>query len=300
MDSRDAQADAGKIHFGADDNASGVAALLEIAQDLQRQKAAGTLRLRHDILFAAWTGEELGRLGSSHFAERFARKEPQQGLNPPVQAYLNMDMIGRLDEHLYVQAAGSSSLWKGELERRNAPIGLPLRLQEDSYLPTDTTSFYLQGVPVLSLFTGAHADYNTPRDTPDRLDYSGLARIARLAGLLTRSLAMREEAPDYIAQAKPKTGASRANLRAYLGTIPDYTETQIRGVLVNGVAKGGPAETGGMRAGDIIVRVAGKAVENIYDYTYSLNALKVDQPVAVTVRRGDEEVELNVTPASRD
>jgi hypothetical protein len=217
-----------------------------------------------------------------------------------VLAYLNLDMVGRLDESLYVQAVGSSSVWKSELERRNAPVGLPLRLQDDSYLPTDTMSFYLQGVPVLTFFTGTHADYNTSRDTADRLNYDGLREIARLMELLTRGLAMREEAPDYLAQAKPRTDASRANLRAYLGTIPDYAESDVEGVVINGVAKGGPAERGGMQTGDVIVEVAGQAVENIYDYTYALNALKVGQAVTVKVLRGGTQTELEVTPASRE
>jgi Tol biopolymer transport system component len=298
--SRDTEPDAGKVHFGADDNASGVAALLEIAQQLASQQAAGTLDLQRDILFAAWTGEELGRLGSAHFVKAFAAPDADKGLKPAVVAYLNLDMVGRLDSQLYVQGVGSSALWRQELERRNAPVGLPLRLQEDSYLPTDTTSFYLQGIPVITVFTGAHADYNTPRDTADKLNYEGLVRIARLMGLMTRGLAEREEAPDYIAQEKPATGASRANLRAYLGTIPDYTASGIQGVRLSGVAKGGPAEQGGLQAGDVIVSVAGKAVENIYDYTYSLNALKVGQPVEVRVQRAGQPLALTVAPVSRD
>lgn len=299
LDSR-AEAGAGEIHPGADDNASGVAALLEIAEHLAAQKAAGKLALRHDLLFAVWTGEELGRLGSAHFAEAFAAPGAETGFAPPVHAYLNLDMVGRLDGALYVQGVGSSSIWKGELERRNVPVGLPLRLQEDSYLPTDTTSFYLRGVPVLTFFTGTHADYNTPRDTADRLNYEGLTQIARLMGLLAQGLAGREEPPDYIAQDKPKTDASRANLRAYLGTIPDYTQSDLPGVAVSGVAKGGPGEQGGLRAGDLIIEVAGRKIENIYDYTYALNALKVGQPTGIRVLRDGVRLELSVTPSSRD
>jgi Zn-dependent M28 family amino/carboxypeptidase len=299
LDSR-AESGAGELHAGADDNASGVAALLEIAEHLAAQKAAGKLALRHDLLFAVWTGEELGRLGSAHFADTFAAPAAETGLAPTVIAYLNLDMVGRLDGTLYVQGVGSSSVWKGELERRNVPVGLPLRLQEDSYLPTDTTSFYLRGVPVLTFFTGSHADYNTPRDTADKLNYDGLTQIATLMGLVTRGIAGREDPPDYIAQEKPATGASRANLRAYLGTIPDYADDTTKGVLVSGVAKGGPAEQGGLLPGDVIVSVAGKAIENIYDYTYSLNALKVGQPVTIGVLRGGEPMELQVSPAARE
>ena len=296
LDSRDDTP--GRIHPGADDNASGVAALLEIAEDLASRKARGALDLRHDVIFAAWTGEEMGRLGSAAFVE--ARTPGDEGLGEQVLAYLNLDMIGRLDSHLSIQGAGSSSLWRGEIERRNVPVGLPVQVQDDAYLPTDSTSFYLAGVPVLSFFTGVHQDYNTSRDTADRLNYEGLTRVARLAGLLAAAVAVRDTAPDYIAQEKPSTGASRANLRAYLGTIPAYDKTDLKGVLVDGVAKDGPAERGGMRAGDLIVSVAGRRIENIYDYTYALNALKADEPVTVTVERDGTDQPLSIVPAARE
>ncbi|MCG6942854.1 MAG: M20/M25/M40 family metallo-hydrolase [Thiohalocapsa sp.] len=296
LESRDP--DAGKVHPGADDNASGVAALLEIAEDMAARRARGELALKHDIVFAAWTGEELGRLGSSALVEQLA--DGGDDITDQVLAYLNMDMVGRLTKQLSVQGVGSSPLWRVELERGNAPVGLPLRLQEDAYLPTDSTSFYLAGVPVLSFFTGVHADYNTSHDTADRLNYTGLGRVARLVDRLTAAVASREEGPEYVAQEKPGTGASRAHLRAYLGTIPDYAGNEVKGVLLDGVAKGGPAERGGLRAGDVVVAVAGRRIENIYDYTYALNALKLDEPVTVTVRRGGEERKLSVVPVARE
>jgi Tol biopolymer transport system component len=296
LDSRDP--DAGLIHPGADDNASGVAALLEIAEDLAHRHAQGGLDLKHDIVFAAWTGEELGRLGSAAFADKLSVGD--DGLAEHVLAYLNMDMVGRLDEALTIQGVGSSSAWRAEIERRNVPIGLPIKLQDDAYLPTDTTSFYLAGVPILTFFTGVHADYNTSRDTADRLNYEGLTRIASFAGLLTRAVANREDAPDYVAQEKPSTGASRANLRAYLGTIPAYAESDVQGVLLDGVSTGGPAEQGGLRAGDIITEVAGRKIENVYDFTYALNALKVGEAVSVGVQRDGNPLSLSVVPAARE
>ena len=221
-------------------------------------------------------------------------------LGPYVSAYLNLDMIGRLDRSLYLQGMGSSSVWSGELERRNAPVGLSVVPQQDSYLPTDATSFYLKGVPILSAFTGAHVEYNTPRDTPESLNYDGAARVARLMGLITRAVAVSADAPDYIAMEKPAATASRRNLRAYLGTIPEYGETSVQGVRLTGVAKGGPADRGGLRAGDVIVELAGRKVENIYDYTYALNAAKVGQPVDIHVDRGGDYISLTVIPGSRD
>jgi Tol biopolymer transport system component len=301
LDSLAGEGERGKIHPGADDNASGVAGLLEIAQYLADQKAKGRLELKRDLLFAVWTGEELGLLGSGHFVRKLSEgKEQDERLGDRVSAYLNLDMIGRMDKQLYLQGVGSSSVWAREIEQRNAPVGLPIVIQQDSYLPTDATSFYLKGVPVLSGFTGAHADYNTPRDTADKVNYDGVSKIARLTALIARSLALSAATPDYIAMEKPAATASRRNLRAYLGTIPEYGDTDVRGVKLNGVAKGGPAENAGLKGGDIIVEMAGRPIDNIYDYTYVLNAAKVGQPVDISVIRVDQTIAFSVIPGSRD
>ncbi len=301
MDSLASGDEVGRPHLGADDNASGVSALLEIAQYLADLKRQGRLEASRDVLFAAWSGEEMGLLGSSHFVQQFrAKGDGGQGLNPVISAYLNMDMVGRLDQHLHLMGAGSSSIWPGEIERRNAPVGLSIQTQNDSYLPTDATAFYLRGVPILSAYTGAHSEYNTPRDAPELINYEGLERIARFMALMTRSLTQRAEAPDYILTEKPTTGASRANLRAYVGTIPDYAQSDLKGVKLNGVAKSGPAEKGGMRAGDLIVELAGRKIENIYDFTHALNALKVGQEVEVVVEREGQPVRLKITPVARE
>jgi Tol biopolymer transport system component len=292
----------GQVHPGADDNASGVAGLLEIAQYLADLHARGQLTGQRDVLFAAWSGEELGLLGSSYFVRTFQHNgQTPATLTPYIAAYLNFDMIGRLTTHVYLQGGGSSSAWPGVIERGNVAVGVPIVIQPDSYLPTDATSFYLRGVPILSAFTGAHADYHTPRDTAERVNNEGAARIAQLMAALTRALVMQPTVPDYIAQEKPTGSASRANLRAYLGTIPEYGDTAgITGVKLNGVAKGGPAAQAGLEAGDVIVQLAGKTIENIYDYTYALQAVKVGQPISVEVVRDGKRATFTVTPASRD
>ena len=294
----------GKIHFGADDNASGVAALMEIAEYLADQHQHGNLRLRRDVLFAAWSGEEVGTLGSNHFiktlGKRLHGKSNGGKLYPAVNACLNMDMVGRFQKKLTLLGVGSSSVWPGEVERRNAPVGLPIRLQDDSYLPTDATGFFLRGVPILAAFTGSHGDYHTPRDTPEKLNYEDAARIARFMALITRSLAMRDSPPDYVAQAAPKRGARRGGLRAYLGTIPDYAEADVKGVKLQGASKGGPADKAGVQAGDVVVELAGRKIDNIYDYTYAIEALKIGQVVKIVVLRGGERIEMNMTPGSRE
>jgi hypothetical protein len=292
----------GLIHYGADDNASGVAGVLEIAQWLVQQKVEGHLPLRRDVLFAAWSGEELGLLGSSFFTRTFgstAAVEPAQ-LTPAVAAYLNMDMIGRFEKALIVQGVGSSSIWAEEIARANAAIGLSITLQHESYLPTDATAFYLKGVPILNAFTGAHADYHTPRDTADKISYAGAEQVVRLMAYLTGSLATAAGAPDYRVISRPEPAVRRANVRVYLGTIPDYARSDLPGLKVAGVAQGGPAEQAGLQGGDVIVELAGKTVESIYDYTYALGAMQVGVPVVLVVLRGQERLLLTVTPRSRE
>jgi hypothetical protein len=295
----------GQIHFGADDNASGVAAMMEIAQDLQAQVANGQLRGNFDVVFAAWSGEELGLLGSAHFVKQFAAQHAdgqqgsRSGIYPGIAACLNLDMVGRLQKKLVLQGMGSSSIWQAEVERRNVPVGLPIAVQNDGFLPTDASSFYTRGVPILSAFTGSHSEYHTPRDTPDLLNYDATQEIARLFALITRSLVQRDAAPDFIEPKQVEANRPRAFLRAYLGTIPDYAESEVAGVKISGVAPDGPASKAGLQAEDVIVELAGKKIANIYDYTYAIEALKVNQTVTIVVVRSGERKALNITPGSR-
>lgn len=299
---RDDEAD--QIHFGADDNASGVAAMLETAEYLSNQKKAGKFDARRDCIFAAWSGEELGLLGSSHFTQQrsssSAENEDSAPIYPAIAAYVNFDMVGRLDEKVVLQGVGSSSVWPQEIEQRNVPVGLPIVLQRDSMLPTDSTSFFNRGVPAISAFTGSHEEYHTPRDTADRLNLEGAAKIARLMALVTRSVAIRETAPDYIAQSKSDEDRPRARMRAYLGTIPDYAAADVKGVKISGVAQDGPAGKGGLKGGDIIVELAGKKIANIYDYTYAIEALKIGEPTTIAVQRKGQRLEVQIIPESRE
>ncbi len=292
--------EAGQIHYGADDNASGVAALLEIAEYLADLKAQGRLSLRRDILFAAWSGEELGILGSTHFTRTFAADTAGDSLHPAIAAYLNMDMIGRLDQQLSLQGVGSSSVWPREIEKRNVPVGLNIVTSDSAFMATDATAFYLKGVPVLNAFTGPHAEYSTPRDTPDILNYDGMQKIARLIALITRSLATAEAVPDYIRQDVAGASPRRRTSRVYLGTIPDYTQADVAGARISGVATDGPAAAAGMQDGDIVVEMAGQEIANIYDYSHALDGLKIDVPVEVVVLRDGRRVTLTLTPGARE
>jgi len=290
------------IHNGADDNASGVAGMLEIAQYLADQRSAGKLDLKRDVVFAAWSGEEMGLLGSATYLRDIAtaKGDADADLADVFSANLNLDMIGRLKEKLVLQAVGSSSIWRGEIERRNAPVGLPLTLQSDSHLPTDASSFYTRGIPVLAAFTGAHEDYHSPRDTSDKVNYEGAERISKLMGLIARSLAISDKEPDYVEMERPKNKSVRGGMRVYLGTVPDYSQGDIEGVKLSGVGKLGPAQKAGVEGGDVIIGLAGNPIKNIYDYTYALGDLKVGEETTIKVLRDGEEIEMKITPGSRE
>ena len=289
-----------RIHYGADDNASGIAGLLEIAQYLSAQKADGKLALERDALFAAWSGEELGLLGSSSWIRQQTGNSSDSNLSGRIAAALNMDMIGRLRKSLILQGVGSSSIWPSEIEKRNAPIGLSITTRNDTYLATDATSFYLAQVPILSAFTGAHQEYHTPRDTIDTINFDGASQVSKFMALTMRGLLTSPETPDYLKVEKPESRGSRSGLRAYLGTIPDYAQEGIFGVKISGASKNSPAEKAGLKAGDIIVELGGKEILNIYDYSALIGAIKIDEKTSITVLRDGEKVPLKITPTSRD
>jgi len=292
--SRASGAEKSQIHYGADDNASGSAVMMEIAQYMSDLKKRGKLPSGFDLLFAAWSGEELGLIGSAYFMKQ---RHPH---SRPIAAYLNMDMVGRFQDKLTLQGIGSSDIWKGVIERANIPVGIPLQINTDTNLPTDTTSFYPRGIPILNAFTNTHEDYHTPTDTADKINYPRTKDVAKLMALVTRQLLKMDSAPKYIATKMGDQKVKRGSLRAYLGTIPDYASGGNKGVLLSGVAKDGPADKAGLQGGDFIIKLAGKKIENIYDYTNAIGALKIGKASEVEVRRKDKVLKLQITPGSRD
>jgi len=267
---------------------------MEIAEYLAAEKKAGNLPAGYDLILAAWSGEELGLIGSGHFMKSRTKDDR------PIVAYLNMDMVGRYREKVTLQGFGSSAVWSGIVERANIPVGLNLQISQDTNLPTDTTSFYTRGVPFLNAFTNTHQDYHTPTDTPDKVNYEGTRDIARLMALVTRQLLKLEKPPEYIATKSQNKNEKRGSLRAYLGTIPDYAAGGSAGMLLSGVAKDGPGDKAGLKGGDIVVELAGKKIENIYDYTQAIGALKIGVPSKIVVLREKKRVNLEIIPASRE
>ena len=281
-------AEAGQIHNGADDNASGVAAVLAAGARL-----AGAARGR-GIILALWSGEELGLLGSADFVAQ----EPVP--MDSIAAYLNFDMVGRLRGNtLNLQAVGSSSIWTGLAEELNEPVGLNLTFVADPYLPTDVRSLNASRVPSLNFFTGSHEDYHRPTDDADTLNYEGLDRIVDLAAALAANLANRPDAPDYVRVREVRQRGGGATMRIFTGTIPDYTQ-EVEGLALSGVVGGGPAEAAGLRGGDVVVGLAGRTITNVYDYMYALDLLRADEPAEVVFVRGGERMTATLVPRVRE
>ncbi len=279
----------GSIHYGADDNASGVAATLVAGAQL------ATMKHDRGIVLAFWSGEELGLLGST----AFVRAAPVP--IGRIAAYVNLDMVGRMRENkLALQAVGTSPVWPRLIEQTNVPIGFDVQLQQDPYLPTDVSSFNLAEIPSLSFFTGSHADYHRPTDVASAVNYDDLDRVARFAALLVQRVANLPDAPPFVKVQRTSDAGSgdRAALRVFTGTIPDYTSEE-KGLKLSGVMEGGPAAKAGLQEGDVIVEFAGRKVANIYDYMYALEAAKIGQPVRVVYLRGGTRVETTLTPDAR-
>jgi Zn-dependent M28 family amino/carboxypeptidase len=280
--------EAGQIHFGADDNASGTAAVLSIAAALAKEP-------RHrNVLLALWSGEELGLIGSTAFAAK-----PPIALDQ-LATYLNFDMVGRMqDNKLTIQGLGTSPAWGRLIEQTNVLAGFDLQLQDDPYQPTDVMTFASAGIPSLTFFTGVHPDYHRPTDTADKINYPDLDRVVSFATAIVRRLEDGGAAPQYTKVTQQASPAGRGGVRVFTGTIPDYS-TEAKGLLLSGVVGGGPAEGAGLAKGDIIVEIGGQTIANIYDYTYALDALKIGEPTKVVYLRNGQRRETTLTPVARN
>ena len=294
--SRAVAGEEGQIHNGADDNASGTATVLELAAFLAdaraKPEASGQ---RRGVVFACWSGEEIGVVGSTYFARHAPCPLGQ------IAAYVNFDMVGRLrDGRLILQGVGSSPDWLRLIEMVNVREPLALVLQSDPYLPTDTHEFYPAGIPILSFFTDVHDDYNRPTDDADTLNYAGMKHVARFGRHVITELGARPDRFRYVSveRAIPKGGAM-AGRRIYTGTIPDFAAGDVGGMAISGVQGGSPAEKAGMTGGDVITEFAGHKIGGLEDYAVILRALKPDQPVEIMVKRGDQELRLTITPTLR-
>ena len=314
----------GEVHHGADDNASGVAGVLELARIFSAQPP------RRSLVFMAFSGEEEGLLGSNYYVNH-----PLVPLANTV-AMINMDMIGRMkNKTLTIGGIGTAQEWRSLVESANlmqgmtvaaaassqhgspAGAGVPivvaangqavvtsdpakqftLTLNSDGYGPSDHSSFYAKQIPVLFFWTGTHEDYHKPSDTSDKINYEEEARILGVVARIVRDVGSSDKRPTYTLAKTESTGRS-TGFRVYLGTIPNYADSN-EGLLLDGVRDESPAAKAGLKAGDCIVKLAGRDVRNVYDYTHALGEMKAGQEYEVEVVRGSERLTLKLTPAAR-
>jgi hypothetical protein len=274
----------GTVHPGADDNASGVAALLAVARALA---AAGPAR--RTVVFAAFGAEELGILGSGHLVRHMPPGCPAGAL----QLMVNLDMVGRAQAgKVYVDGATTARGLREitlALATRSPRLPLTLAFGGDGYGPSDHASFRARGVPVLFLFTGAHGDYHRPGDTPEKLDFDRLAAIARLAARVVREAADGAPLePLKAAAASPPAGSGERErgYGAYLGAIPDFAARKAPGVLLTGVRAGSPAEQAGLAAGDVLLRLGATRLLSLQDLAFALRAHRPGEEVELEWDRG--------------
>lgn len=272
-----------QVHHGADDNASGTAGVLEVAEKFASVKNG----LKRSLIFLAFSGEELGILGSTYFTN-----------NPSVDikniiAMLNMDMIGRLntDNNLTIIGSGTSSIWKEILNKKNN-YGFKLSMSDGGSGGSDHQAFSNKNIPVLFFFTGTHSDYHKPSDDADKINSEGEAKVVNYVFDIAAEIQKLEKKPDYV---KVQEAASRpiGKTRVTVGTVPEFGYNG-NGYKLSGVTEGSPAAKAGMQAGDIIIKFGQKNVGNIYDFMYAMQDYKAGDKVDIIVLRNEKEMTFNV------
>jgi membrane-associated protease RseP (regulator of RpoE activity) len=293
--SRGGPAAQGEIHNGADDNASGTAGLIEIAHLL----GARADECQRSIIFVAFSGEEWGLLGSQHFVQT-----PPRPMD--VVAMINMDMIGRsTDGYVNVEGMATSPGFADLATAVHADVGgeLNMNLADRPASNSDHHSFFVAEIPVIGFFTGLHDDYHMPSDDTDKINAESGALIATMAGEMAIRLAAADERPAFTAPAGPasahgsaaSSASTGSGYRVVFGTSPDMGYQKEDGVRISGVREGTPAAEAGVKTGDVIIAMDGKAIRNLQDYAVLLFAHEPGDKIQVTVRRDGEEVDLEAT-----
>lgn len=274
-----------EIHNGADDNASGTAALLEVARLL----ATRPEKLGRRVVFIAFTGEERGLFGSAQYV-----RQPLFPLENTV-AMLNMDMVGRLrDDKLIIQGVDTSPEFGVIIDKLNESAKFQLTKQPGGNGPSDHASFYPQNIPVMHFFTDLHDDYHRPSDDIDKVNFAGAERVAQMVAASAAEIAALDVRPGYIAVAPTfSIQPGRGGDRPYFGSVPDFAQAQ-PGYALSGVTKGGPAEKAGLLAGDVIIKLGESKIGNLDDFDSALRKFQAGDKAPVVVRRGEQELTFEV------
>lgn len=275
-----------KIHNGADDNASGTTGLIELA----RHFAGNQVQERHNLLFIAFSGEELGLLGS-----KFYTNAPTIALNT-ISCMINMDMIGRFqdDKGIIVSGWGTSPAWGKLIPEIAKSYKMKYTIDSSGVGASDHTSFYLKDIPVVQFFTGSHGDYHKVSDDADKINAEGEAKIIGVIADLLEKLDIEPTDPAFLTAGNPHSGAKASNFKVTLGVMPDYSYSG-KGLKIDGVSKARPAEKAGIQAGDIVIKLAGKEIGTIYDYMDILSKHEKGQQVDAVFLRGNQTKTVQVT-----
>jgi hypothetical protein len=275
------------IHPGADDNASGTAALIEVARRLALQAKAKKFSRR--FLFMSFTGEERGLLGSARYV-----RDPLIPLDKTV-AMLNMDMVGRMkDNKLTVYGVDTATEFAPLLTRLDKPYGFKIVPEMGGFGPSDHASFYAKKIPVLFFFTGLHADYHRPTDTADKLDVRDMGRVADFVSDVAAALAEAPARPHFFESQAHEHMAQQSGDRPYFGSIPDFGVESPGGYAISGVTKGGPADVAGLKGGDVITRLGDTKISGLEDFDSALREHRAGDKVPVRVKRDGKELQLEV------
>jgi aminopeptidase YwaD len=297
-----------EIHHGADDNASGTAAVIELARQFAKER-----KHKRTLIFMSFGGEEEGLLGSKYYVNN-----PVWPLEKTV-AMINLDMVGRLNENkLTIGGIGTAAEWKNLVEGFNTERAellttnlnnkkyddltsgdgprFALQLNEDGFGPSDHSSFYGKQIPVLFFFTGTHLDYHKPSDTFEKINLGGLQRVVHFVFDIAINIDETAARPTYkVAQSSGMGG--RATFNVSLGTIPSYAEGN-DGLTLDGVRDASPAARAGLKGGDTIIKLAGKDVRNISDYMFAMSTMKAGEEYEVVVKRGTETLTMKIVPSA--
>lgn len=277
----------GSIYNGADDNASGVSGLIELGKYFGGRGHG----LKRSLLFIAFSGEEIGLLGSTYYMEH-----PAVAAENTV-AMINMDMIGGLkDNRLNVLGVGSAKEWRGLIDKANSDVGLDLKYMDQAFGPSDQTVFFAEDIPAVLFFTGLHKAYHTPDDDWQKINYEGEARLLEIVGNLVRELGDGENGITFSGGNPAYDGPP--GISVYLGTIPEYTGGE-NGVRLAGVKKGSPAERSGLKENDTIIELDGIKIRNVYDYRNALAVSEAGVGVDLVIMRAGKRITVNVVPEPR-
>ncbi len=271
------------IHNGADDNASGVAAVIELSRMLSKNKT----KENANYIFVCFSGEEDGLLGSKQFADDLKKE------NVNVVAMFNMDMIGRLDSlnNLIVGGIGTSPSF-GEIVQRNKPAGFAITLDSSGVGPTDHTSFYLKNIPVLNFFTGTHTDYHKPSDDENKINYTGETKIVDYIFRLINEVSNKDVVE--FTKTKTTTGKTAPKYKVTLGIMPDYKDYG-DGLHIEAVIDGRAAQKAGLKDGDILLKIGDCAIKEVYSYMDCLSKITSGETKEVTYSRGGVEYKAMVS-----